>query len=134
MRAVLLSLALMLVALPAAAQDYLAFRSPTGNIRCAIFLYDGAYARCDLGQASPSYRRPGWCDLDWGTGFGVGATGPGEALCVGDTVWDESAEVLGYGQSLSFGPFTCRSEQTGMTCLNPGGGGFRVSRGSQQVF
>jgi hypothetical protein len=127
---------LLLLASPAAAQDYLSFRSPTGNIGCAIFTGgDWAGARCDLRDLTPSYRnRPADCDLDWGSAFFVGSRGPGEVACVGDTVFDPGAFTLDYGKSVSLGAFVCTSERSGMTCTNGQGHGFSVARARQRVF
>lgn len=134
-----LSLALAFAALaaaPARADEYVAFLSPTGNIGCAIYTGgDYAEARCDLRELTPSYRKPPpGCDFDWGNSFAVGATGGGYLACVSDSVFDPGALTLGYGKSLTVGPFTCTSEKTGMTCLNPQGHGFKVAKAKQQLF
>nr|WP_156169393.1 DUF6636 domain-containing protein [Wenxinia marina] len=42
--------------------------------------------------------------------------------------------VLPYGQQIAFGPFTCTSEMSGVTCTNQGGHGFTLRRAAQQVF
>lgn len=130
-----LLLTLFLAAGPAAADDFIFFRSPTGNIACMIVSGDWNGARCDLMQLTMSYpRRPPDCDLEWGRSFEVSATGFGTPACVGDTVADPGALVLGYGKSISLGAVTCTSEQTGMTCLNRQGHGFTVARARQRVF
>jgi hypothetical protein len=110
------------------------FQSPSGNIQCAIFDGTAPVARCDIGDCTSSFARPGDCDLDWGYAFEVGASGPGYPLCAGDTVAVPGARVLGYGQSVSLGGITCTSAQTGMTCRNAGGGGFALSKARQRVF
>jgi hypothetical protein len=126
---------LALCAGPSFAQDYVTFRSPTGNIGCAIYLGDYAVARCDLLELTPSYRdRPADCDLDWGSAFAVGPVGRGEVACVGDTVFDPGASILDYGQEIRLGPFTCASAETGVTCTNAEGHGFSVRRAEQRVF
>jgi hypothetical protein len=129
-------LALVLLAAPAAADDYVAFQSPTGNIHCAIYTWNGgAEARCDLRELTPSYtRRPAGCDLDWGNAFAVGASGPGVLACVGDTVMDRGNPVLPYGEAVSLGGISCVSAKTGMTCTNAAGSGFKVAKGSQKLF
>ncbi len=51
-------LAVSLLAAPALAQDYVGFRSPTGNIHCAMYSWEGGTeARCDLRELTPSYRK-----------------------------------------------------------------------------
>jgi len=129
-----LALALAL-ALPAAAQDYLSFRSPSGNIHCLIASWDGGYARCDLDDYHPSFpRAPVWCEQDYGFAFEVQATGPGGVLCAGDTVIDPGAGVLDYGRSVVLGGVSCSSARDGMTCTNREGHGFTVARAAQRVF
>ncbi|MCV7225311.1 hypothetical protein [Mycolicibacterium komossense] len=39
------------------------------------------------------------------------------------------APTLAYGQTAGSGPFTCRSETTGVTCTIPNGRGFTISSG-----
>jgi len=135
-RLITLALCAAGLAAPAAAgDDYIAFRSPTGNIHCAIMTGDWASARCDMDQLTPSYRsRPSDCQQDWGDAFEVGARGSGFLPCHGDTVSDPSAFTLGYGRSVSLGPFTCTSRKTGMTCTNAQGHGFQISKARQKVF
>ncbi|MGA0539005.1 DUF6636 domain-containing protein [Neotabrizicola sp. VNH66] len=120
---------------PAAAQDYLVFRSPTGNIHCAIWTGEWAGVRCDMMELTPTYRkRPADCDLEWGQSFAVDAQGGGYLACVGDSVMDPNAFTLGYGKSVSLGAFTCSSAKTGMTCTNGQGHGFQIAKAKQKVF
>ena len=130
------TLALCLAATPALADDLTFFRSPSGNIGCLAFFGDTSEVRCDLRALTQSYtRRPADCDLDWGDSFAIGAQDDkGNLVCHGDTVFDPAATVLGYGQSATFGPFTCTSDQTGMTCTNDLGHGFSIARARQSVF
>ena len=128
--------ALCCLAAPAMADDYLGFRSPTGNIQCAIYTYSGqTEARCDMMQLTRSYKkRPAGCDLEWGNTFMLGATGKGFLGCVGDSVNDPSNPVLGYGQAVSLGGISCVSAKTGMTCTNAEGHGFSVAKAKQKLF
>lgn len=131
-------LALLLLGLstPALADDWIGFRSPTGNIHCALYDWNGgAEARCDLRELTPSYRTPpAGCDLDWGSAFGVGASGKGFLVCAGDTVMDPRNPVLDYGQAVSLGGISCVSARTGMTCTNAAGHGFSVAKAKQKLF
>lgn len=124
------------LASPAFADDYIGFQSPTGNIHCAMYIFDGsAEARCDLREYTPSYtRRPAGCDLDWGMAFAVGATGKGVLACVGDTVQDRGNPVLPYGEAVSLGGISCVSAKTGMTCTNAEGHGFSVAKARQKLY
>ena len=130
------ALALCFAAMPAMAQDLSFFQPPNGYIGCMAFLGDHSELRCDLHEFTPSFtRRPADCDLDWGDSFAIGAQDDkGNLVCHGDTVFDPAATVLGYGQSATFGPFTCTSDQTGMTCTNDLGHGFSIARARQSVF
>lgn len=130
------TLLLLTMAAPAAAQDYVGFQSPTGNIHCALYLTgSGAEARCDLRELKPSFpNRPAWCELDWGSAFAVGTQGPAAPACVGDTVMDPGNPVLPYGEAVSMGGISCVSAKTGMTCTNGEGHGFSVARSGQQLF
>ncbi|MBW7921701.1 MAG: hypothetical protein H3C51_06315 [Rubellimicrobium sp.] len=137
MRALTLALAacaLTLPAVPAAAQDMLLFRAPSGNISCMMATWDGGYARCDISDYTPSFRNSGDCQQDYGFAFEVGAAGAGQVLCAGDTVWDSTAWTLPYGQSRTLGAITCTSRTTGMVCANRQGHGFAVARAAQRVF
>lgn len=131
-----LILCFLLAATPAMADDLLFFRSPTGNISCLIATGEYAVARCDMSSLTPSFTTPPPdCDLDWGSSFEVGLSSrKGVLACVGDSVADPSAVTLGYGETLSLGGFDCTSERSGMTCTNPAGHGFTLSKARQSLF
>ena len=42
--------------------------------------------------------------------------------------------TLGYGEAVTLGAFTCRSEKTGMTCTNGLGHGFSIAKAQQRLF
>ena len=130
------ALVLLGLAGPAQADDYFGFRSPTGNIHCAMYVFEGrAEARCDIRDYTPSFTRaPAGCDLDWGMAFAVGASGKGVLACVGDTVQDPANPVLPYGEAISLGGISCVSAKTGMTCTNADGHGFSVAKAKQKLF
>ena len=111
-----LSFLLCLLASPAAAQDYVNFHAPSGNIQCAIFT--GEYA-----------------EFDWGSSFAVDAVSrKGYLACVSDAVANDDGLELGYGKSIALGGFECSSEKSGMTCTNPAGHGFTLSKARQKLF
>ncbi len=131
-----LLLVIALAATPACADDLVFFQSPTGNIHCLIATGDQAEARCEMVALMPTYREPPPdCDLDWGASFTIGlAARQGQLACVGDTVVMPDSVILDYGRTLSFGGFDCTSDPSGMTCTNPAGHGFTLSRARQQLF
>ncbi len=47
---------------------------------------------------------------------------------------DPSLPLLAYGEVWQRGGFTCRSEQTGLTCFNAMQRGFSLARSKQEVF
>ena len=118
------------------------FKSPSGNIHCQYF--DGAsdkppsanVVRCDIksiGNAPP--RRPKDCDLEWGQAFEINdRAGPAQRLCYGDTVMDPRLPVLHYGSAWQRGGVACKSEESGVSCVNAAGNGFALSRNAQRLF
>ncbi len=129
------TLFLLLIASPAAA-DFVEFRSPTGNIQCAIYSdAQGTSARCDMSALTPSYTtRPAGCEFDWGSSFAVNDTGKGMLACVSDAIVGQGAGVLPYGEAVSLGGISCVSAMTGMTCTNGEGHGFQISKAKQRLY
>ena len=123
------------LASPAFAGDYVNFHSPSGNIQCAIFTGDYAGVRCDMSELTPSFTTPpADCEFDWGSSFAVNKKGRGYLACVSDAVANDDGLELGYGESLTLDGFTCKSEKTGVTCTNPSGHGFALSKVKQRLF
>jgi hypothetical protein len=112
------------------------FKTPSGNIHCQFFeINDDKSLRCDIREMTNRPRRPRDCDLEWGDAFEVNTTARvGERVCHGDTIVDATLPSLAYGQTWEQAGFRCRSEQSGVTCANPSGHGFELSKGSQRVF
>ena len=134
------TVALMALGGPAAAQDQAGFKMPSGNVFCIIEApYDGhpqSDLRCDIMQINGRLPRPpADCDLSWGDAFSVSERGrTGIRVCHGDTVRNDELPVLGYGATWNEGGFSCMSSPTGVTCTNEGGHGFSLSRAVQRVF
>jgi hypothetical protein len=102
------------------------FRTPSGNIGCAIFQGE---LRCDIRTGlKPRPPRPAGCELDWGFGLTLGRTGRAGVVCAGDTVLDPDARVLPYGSTWRRSGIVCTSRATGLTCKNASGRGFFLSR------
>jgi hypothetical protein len=130
------ALSFLTLAAPAQAQGGpTGFQSPSKNIACQHFDYDRQNVlRCDIMEATVTARRPANCDLEWGKAFEMRSKGNVERLCYGDTVMDPSLPMLAYGDVWQRGGFTCKSEQTGVTCFNADRRGFSLSRAKQEVF
>jgi hypothetical protein len=137
MKSPLLAVALLIAPLPALAQSAPSgFLSPSKNIACQYFA-DGKNAdiRCDIMEATVSVPKPRDCELEWGRAFEISKTGQsGIRICHGDTIMDSKLPVLTYGQTFQRDGFTCKSEQSGVTCLNADRHGFSISRSAQSVF
>ena len=92
-----------------------AFRSPTGNIGCAMSTQG---VRCDIQKRSWSPpAKPRSCDVDFGQGLAVGRSGRAGFVCAGDTVLHVGRKVA-YGTLLRRGRFACRVRTSGVRCLN----------------
>lgn len=102
------------------------FRTPSGNIWCAI---SDTEARCDITEKSwAPPPKPADCELDWGDAISVDAENAA-FVCAGDTVQEDSAPVLPYGGVVERGDLRCRSEEQGVTCEHrPTGNRFLLSR------
>ena len=133
--ATLFALSLLTIASPSHAQTAPAgFQSPSKNIACQYFDYDKQnILRCDISAMETKARRPADCELDYGGAFEMNAKGPAARICHGDTVMDKSLPVLDYGELWQRGGFTCKSEQTGITCFNADRREFSLARAKQEV-
>src|SRR5262245_31070712 len=103
------------------------FRAPSGNIHCRAFkLDDGAVLRCDIRQmANRPPPRPRNCELDYGQAFEVTDKNVAAArICHGDTVMDNALPPLPYGDTWQRYGFSCKSEQSGVSCVSAKGHGF----------
>ncbi|WP_061850848.1 DUF6636 domain-containing protein [Bradyrhizobium sp. DOA1] len=129
-------LASLVAATAVHAQDRpVGFLTPSKNIACQFFRNDGqGLLRCDIMNMELRPRRPADCELDYGHAFEMSAKGTAGRICAGDTVMDASLPVLAYGEVWQRGGFTCRSEQTGVTCFNAMQRGFSLARAKQEVF
>lgn len=111
------------------AQDRpIGFLTPSRNIVCQFYANnEQGVLRCDIMNMETSPRRPADCELDYGHAFEMSAKGNAGRICAGDTVMDASLPVLAYGEVWQRGGFTCRSEQTGVTCFNAMQRGFSLA-------
>jgi hypothetical protein len=132
----LASLLLPICAHAVHAQDIMGFQSPSKNIACIYFEYDGHKAlRCDIGDmAGPIPPKPHDCELAWGHTFEVHARGEAGRSCAGDTQIGQPLRILPYGEVWQRSGITCKSEEAGVTCFNTDRRGFSLSRAKQEVF
>jgi hypothetical protein len=102
------------------------FQSPSKNVGCVMTT---TFARCDIRRHDwKPPKKPASCDLDFGQGLNIDATGKGVFICAGDTVLGQGKK-LAYGKSKTRGRFTCKSLKTGMRCTNTRNKhGFQLSR------
>ena len=87
-------------------------------------------------RLNPIPPRPRDCQgTDWGQAFEVAESGiAGHRICYTDTVFSEKLETLPYGVAFRTKEFICKSEPTGVTCINTLGHGFFISKRTQTVF
>jgi hypothetical protein len=123
------------------ADDEIDFRSPSGDIVCAMArghdINDPAHygqggVACQVKHTYPQPPLPG-CplagreyDLDQGTPPSLG--------CQGGVLVDPPPPTLDYGQTRSVGTITCDVEPSGVTCTDSSTGHFlRLSRDSYEM-
>ncbi|WP_232005409.1 hypothetical protein [Mycobacterium sp. 852002-53434_SCH5985345] len=107
------------IPLAVADQDnYVAFLSPSRNISCEI-----DYQRRGISDEAFCFTLAPPASVRMDTGGTL-------TRCAGESCLANPAEgtpVLGYGQTMGAGPFTCRSENGGVTCTVTSGRGFTIS-------
>ena len=138
MRRIVMLAAVALALAPASALAALkSFHTPSGNIGCVGDNLSGTYEfRCDIGQHTwkVTHFTGRKCPLERGDSLGLtGARGKTYWVCHGDTALHQGP-VLRYGVSWSFGPFSCVSRITGLTCQNLANHGFFLSRAKYRIF
>ena len=118
-----------------AEDDGSGFQSPSKNIACMYFEYDGHKSlRCDVGDKSWRLSKPSSCEQEWGNSFEVDAKGPAGPSCTGDTQIGQPLPILPYGEVWQRSGITCKSEEAGVTCFNADRRGFSLSRAKWEVF
>ncbi|MEU6698308.1 serine/threonine-protein kinase [Pseudonocardia sp. NPDC046786] len=111
----------------------LRFRSPSGNIACALEPFE---VRCDVLERTWEVPPvPASCRQAYGTGTRLAGAAPGELTCVGDTIADPTLPVLEFDRVLRSDEITCVSRTTGVECRNTTTGhGMAVARASYRVY
>jgi hypothetical protein len=111
------------------------FTTPSRKIGCAV-TRDPDTLRCDTKYETSFSRSGRKCrEGDYGHSFQVNASGGGDAICAGDTVFGAtSSHTIPYGKTWLLGPFRCIARESGLTCQNGEGHGFALSVQSQRLL
>lgn len=137
---VLLAAAVLLAGAPAVASaaetSITGFQTPSKTTACAVTVFEDVVSlRCDVSQATTETpRKPESCEYDYGFAFGMAPTGRSRRLCVSDTPFDPSFEVLAYGERYKRRGFTCGLTRVRLRCVNRSGRGWELSRGRQRLL
>ena len=97
-----------------------AFTTPSGKTQCMTDAGAGGELACLVDLTNPP-ARPTDVEGEWKGGW---VDFPGDALDVGSAHGDPGRFAKGtgpqlpYGQSLNFGDYRCRSDQSGLFCVN----------------
>ncbi len=122
-----------------AQDDIVQFHSPSKNIYCVGVnsKTDGGSVDCEIvtrTNAKEAQPRPADCDLEWGNRFAVYYTGEAKMICAGDTLRDDNAKVLNYGEGLDRFGIHCTSSEQGIECINDDQHGFKIAKGKQVIY
>jgi hypothetical protein len=125
----------------ATADDEFDFRSPTGDVLCAMAvghdLDDQAhYGRGSVAcQVKHTYALPPLADCALaGREYDLDEGAPSALGCQGGVIVDPPPPTLGYGHTRSVGAITCDVEPSGVTCSDSSTGHFMfLSRDSYEL-
>ena len=135
MRALLVAGLILAVSAPVAKARYVDFVMPSGNIGCGYSDDPRPVLRCDILETSDfPEAQPSECELDYGHAYAMRRHGRVEILCAGDTVVNQDAPVLRYGERKKIGGFSCTSRRRGLRCKNRSDHGFFLSRADIKRF
>ena len=106
----------------AAASTWEQWVSPSGEIFCGIAVFDAGdgIAECELDYRAwrPPPRPENCVGGYYGDRIVLLSGKPAAFECYGDTLHDTGLPILGYGESVSVGSFTCVNEAAGTTCTD----------------
>lgn len=121
-----------------------AFKTPSRNIVCGYSIAPDhtASMECGIKSGLKPPPKPIACDAGDPNDKRVSLRDRGRAvpvLCAGDPgpllpQIELKADVLDYGDAVSFGGITCESQTAGLTCRNRDGHGFFLSRQRWRTF
>ena len=132
-------LLLALAALPAGAEPtahpsaFKAFQTPSKMIGC-YYTTGPTVLRCDTVYHTKYYNKKSCREGVYGDAFAMSRSGKARPICRSDTAINPSAHKLRYGTTKHYGPYTCTSRTTGLTCKNKRGHGWKLSKQKQRVF
>lgn len=117
---------------PEAIADLVGFTSPSGNVGCYL---EPTTVRCDILERDwTPPPRPADCEFDYGQGIDLSVGEAPTFVCAGDTALG-GGTPLEYGTSISAGPLTCDSAETGITCRDSTTThGFTIAREAFRLF
>jgi hypothetical protein len=114
------------------------FTTPSGNIACAVFDYDGPpELSCEIAETAWKPASPiEECELDSGKQITMTLQGAarGSWWCAGDTWRHPGIKPLAYGQTWSSQGFSCVSTKANLRCTNAAGRGWEMARGAVRIF
>ena len=119
----------------AVVQRELTFKTPSGNIRCDLYAFDGRtdYATCAVRSTAAVSPRCPYANVPCPLVYEVHGVG---GVDINRGAYMVGAErVLAYGRQLRIGVISCASRFAGLTCRSlRSGHGFFLSRQSQRTF
>jgi hypothetical protein len=108
------------------------FDAEGGHIGCRI---SGGVARCDVaGRYWRAPRKPSSCHAAWAPGLFVGPKGSAGFVCARSSVLDPTGTYIRAGFDDKVGNVTCQVRHFGVTCYEPDGRGFTISRAGYLTF
>jgi hypothetical protein len=125
----------------ATAHDEFDFRSPSGDVLCAMAVGRDLNDQANYGkgavacQVKHTYPQPRLADCPLaGREYDLEEGTPSALGCQGGVLVDPPPPTLGYGQTRSVGAITCDVERSGVTCSDSSTGHFMfLSRDSYEL-
>ncbi|GAA2686759.1 DUF6636 domain-containing protein [Actinoplanes palleronii] len=116
------------------APDEFGFYTPSRRIVCLMTAEANA-VRCDVNHDWELPAAPESCHVDWGNGVSMGNGKKAQLTCAGDSLQNESFEVVPYQTVIKSNDLKCTVTDAGVTCLDLSSGhGFTVSRAKYKLF